>query len=74
MLAHGGRTAGEPVASLIGMWGMDALVDRQLCRVTLIRHDMFAAAALLHTTPHGSAVLMLAGVAVWGLTSGGAQP
>lgn len=60
------------VASVVGVWGTGILVDRRLRGVTLISLAAFAAAALLLAVPHGSAVLVLTGVAIWGLTFGGA--
>lgn len=60
------------VASVIGIWGTGVLVDRRLRGVTLISLAAFAVAAALLAIPHGSAALVLAGVAIWGLTFGGA--
>ncbi|MGQ3673991.1 MFS transporter [Xanthobacter sp. TB0139] len=60
------------VASVIGIWGTGILVDRRLRGVTLISLAAFAVAAALLAIPHGSAALVLAGVAIWGLTFGGA--
>lgn len=60
------------VASVVGIWGTGLLVDRQLRALTLISLAAFAVAAILLAIPHHSAVLVLIGVAAWGLTFGGA--
>jgi predicted MFS family arabinose efflux permease len=60
------------VASVIGIWGTGVLVDRRLRGVTLLSLAAFAGAALLLAISHGSPVLVLTGVAIWGLTFGGA--
>lgn len=60
------------VASVAGIWGTGVLVDRRLRGVTLISLAAFAVSAVLLAMPHGSAVMVLIGVAIWGLTFGGA--
>lgn len=60
------------VASVVGIWGTGALVDRHLRRLTLTSIAIFAAAMLLLSVPHHSAWFVLTGVAAWGLTFGGA--
>ncbi|MBB4000826.1 MFS transporter [Aureimonas pseudogalii] len=60
------------VSSVLGILGTGALVDRHLRRVTLVSLVAFAAAAVLLAIPHGSSTLVLAGVAIWGMTFGGA--
>lgn len=60
------------VASVIGIWGTGVLVDRRLRSLTLSSLAAFAVAAALLAIPHGSAALVLAGVAIWGMTFGGA--
>jgi len=59
-------------SSVVGIWGTGMLVDRHLRSVTLLSLVAFATATLLLAIPHGSAILVLAGVAIWGLTFGGA--
>lgn len=59
-------------ASVVGIWGTGVLVDRHLRGLTILSLVIFAGAALLLSIPHGSAAMVLAGVAAWGLTFGGA--
>lgn len=59
-------------ASIAGIAGTAALVDRKLRELTLISIVGFAAAALLLGAAAGSAVLTLIGIALWGVTFGGA--
>lgn len=58
--------------SVLGIWGTGVLVDRHLRGVTLASLAAFAIAAALLAIAHGSAALALVGVALWGLTFGGA--
>lgn len=60
------------VASVIGIWGTGLLVDHRLRHVTLLSLAAFAGAALVLAVSHGSPVMVLAGVTIWGLTFGGA--
>lgn len=60
------------VASVGGIWGTGVLVDRRLREITLLSLAAFAGAALLLAISHGAPILVLAGVAIWGLTFGGA--
>lgn len=59
-------------ASVVGIWGTGLLVDRHLRTITLLSLAAFAAATLLLAIPYESASLVLTGVAIWGLTFGGA--
>lgn len=60
------------VASVVGIWGTGVLVDRRLRGLTLFSLVAFAGAALLLAMSHGSPIMVLAGVIIWGLTFGGA--
>lgn len=60
------------VASVVGIWGTGVLVDRRLRGLTLLSLAAFAGAVLLLAIFQCSPVLVLAGVAIWGLTFGGA--
>lgn len=60
------------VASVVGIWGTGLLVDHRLRHVTLLSLAAFAGAALLLAFSHGSPIMVLAGVTIWGLTFGGA--
>jgi predicted MFS family arabinose efflux permease len=59
-------------ASVVGIWATGVLVDRHLRALTLLSLAAFSAAALLLALSHGSPVLVLVGVVIWGLTFGGA--
>lgn len=59
-------------ASVLGIWATGLLVDRRLRALTLLSLAAFSAAALLLTLSHGSSILILTGVVIWGLTFGGA--
>ncbi|MCJ2138747.1 MFS transporter [Methylobacterium sp. E-066] len=59
-------------ASVVGIWATGVLVDRHLRGLTLLSLAAFSAAALLLGLSHGSPILVLVGVVVWGLTFGGA--
>lgn len=60
------------MASVAGIWGTGVLVDRHLRGLTLLSLAAFAAASLLLAISHGSPILVLSGVTIWGLTFGGA--
>ncbi|MEL4376717.1 MFS transporter [Brucella cytisi] len=60
------------MASVAGIWGTGVLVDRHLRGLTLLSLATFAAASLLLAISHASPILVLSGVAIWGLTFGGA--
>lgn len=60
------------VASIFGIWITGLLVDRWLRTLTLLSLAVFAVAALLLGFMGDSATAVLIGVAVWGLTFGGA--
>ncbi|OIS92368.1 MFS transporter [Brucella cytisi] len=60
------------MASVAGIWGTGVLVDRHLRGLTLLNLAAFAAASLLLAISHCSPILVLSGVAIWGLTFGGA--
>lgn len=60
------------IASVVGIWGTGMLVDRGLRGLTLLSLAAFAGAALLLAIAHGSPIVVLAGVTIWGLTFGGA--
>ncbi|ADP19994.1 major facilitator superfamily protein 56 (plasmid) [Achromobacter xylosoxidans A8] len=60
------------VASIAGIWITGALVDRWLRALTLLSLTAFAVAALVLGLSGGSPAAVLLGIAVWGLTFGGA--
>ncbi len=60
------------IASIAGIWGTGLLVDRHLRGATLLSLAVFAIAATLLTSAHGSSFMMLAGIGLWGATFGGA--
>lgn len=60
------------IASVAGIWGTGMLVDRHLRGLALLSLATFAGAALLLAISHGSPIVVLAGVTIWGLTFGGA--
>ncbi|WP_206598003.1 MFS transporter [Sphingomonas sanguinis] len=60
------------VASVVGIWGTGLLVDHRLRYVTLFSLAAFAGATALLAVSHGSPLMVLAGVTIWGLTFGGA--
>lgn len=60
------------IASVVGIWATGMLVDRRLRGLTLLSLAAFAGAALLLAIAHGSPIVVLAGVTIWGLTFGGA--
>lgn len=55
-----------------GIWITGALVDRCLRALTLLSLTAFAVAALVLGLSGGSPAAVLLGIAVWGLTFGGA--
>ncbi len=60
------------VASIVGIWITGLLVDCCLRTLTLLSLAVFTVAALVLGFSGGSAIVMLLGVAAWGLTFGGA--
>ncbi|WP_261242800.1 MFS transporter [Serratia entomophila] len=58
--------------SMAGIWLIGLLVDRCLRALTLLSLVVFAAAALMLGFASDSSAVVLIGVAVWGLTFGGA--
>ncbi|MFT3802597.1 MAG: MFS transporter [Burkholderiaceae bacterium] len=60
------------LASIAGIWVTGLLVDRWLRALTLLSLALFAVAALVLGFSGGSPVVVLLGIAVWGLTFGGA--
>ncbi|NML27578.1 MFS transporter [Zoogloea dura] len=60
------------LASIVGIWMTGLWVDRWLRALTLSSLALFAVAALLLGLSTTSPMLMLAGIAAWGLTFGGA--
>lgn len=60
------------VASIAGIWFTGLLVDRRLRTLTLSSLAVFAVAALALGIAGDSVVVVLMGVAAWGLTFGGA--
>jgi predicted MFS family arabinose efflux permease len=60
------------VASIVGIWITGLLVDRGLRTLTLLSLALFTAAALVLGFSGGSAIVVLLGIAAWGLTFGGA--
>lgn len=59
-------------AACAGIWGIGVLVDRRLRPLLLVSLSGFAMSALLLAIAAPSPVLILTGVAAWGLTFGGA--
>lgn len=59
-------------ASIMGIWITGVLVDRWLRALTLLSLAVFTVAALTLGFSGGSALVVLLGVATWGLTFGGA--
>ncbi|OLF55843.1 MFS transporter [Pseudomonas chlororaphis] len=60
------------LSSIVGIWITGLLVDRWLRGLTLLSLALFALAALLLGFANGSALVVLLGIATWGLTFGGA--
>ncbi|WP_395026099.1 MFS transporter [Comamonas odontotermitis] len=60
------------LASIAGIWITGLLVDRWLRALTLLSLAVFTIAALVLGLSGASPVLVLAGIAAWGLTFGGA--
>ena len=60
------------VASIVGIWITGLLVDRGLRTLTLLSLALFTVAALVLGFSGGSSVVVLLGIAAWGLTFGGA--
>lgn len=60
------------VASIVGIWITGLLVDRGLRTLTLLSLAVFTVAALVLGFSGGSAIVVLLGIAAWGLTFGGA--
>ncbi|OAJ71414.1 MFS transporter [Methylobacillus sp. MM3] len=60
------------VASIVGIWITGLLVDRGLRMLTLLSLAVFTVAALVLGFSGGSAIVVLLGIAAWGLTFGGA--
>lgn len=60
------------VASIVGIWITGLLVDRWLRTLTLLSLAVFTVAALVLGFSGRSAVVVLMGIAAWGLTFGGA--
>ena len=60
------------LASIGGLWGIGLLVDRHVRWLVLASLVAFAGAALLLAHAQGAPGLVLTGVAIWGLTFGGA--
>jgi predicted MFS family arabinose efflux permease len=59
-------------ASMAGIWLIGLRVDRCLRALTLLSLAVFAAAALMLGLAGDSSAVVLTGIAVWGLTFGGA--
>nr|WP_260685117.1 MFS transporter [Variovorax sp. KBS0712] len=60
------------VASIAGIWITGLMVDRWLRTLTLLSLTVFTVAALVLGCSGGSTLVVLLGVATWGLTFGGA--
>lgn len=60
------------VASLVGIFGIGRLVDRHLRRTVLISLVVFLVAVLILGVAMTSPVAVFIGVAIWGITFGGA--
>ncbi|CRL52046.1 MULTISPECIES: MFS transporter [unclassified Pseudomonas] len=59
-------------SSVLGIWITGVFVDRSLRMLTILSLALFAAAALIIGFANGSSMVTLAGIALWGLTFGGA--
>ncbi|OLP58893.1 MFS transporter [Xaviernesmea oryzae] len=59
-------------ASVVGIWGTGLMVDRYLRTATLISLAFFGIVAILLANAQESSTLILIGIAIWGLTFGGA--
>ncbi|WP_201512826.1 MFS transporter [Psychrobacter alimentarius] len=60
------------IAAIVGIWVTGLLVDNWLRLMALISLSVFAIGALLLGFSGGSTVIVLVGIAIWGLTFGGA--
>ncbi|TXD96812.1 MFS transporter [Psychrobacter frigidicola] len=60
------------IAAMVGIWLTGLLVDHWLRAMALISLSGFAVAALILGFSSGSTALVLVGIAIWGLTFGGA--
>ena len=60
------------IAAIIGIWLTGLLVDNWLRLMALISLSVFAIGALVLGFSGGSTVIVLVGIAIWGLTFGGA--
>lgn len=60
------------IAAMVGIWLTGLLVDNWLRALTLLSLGTFAVAALILGFAGGSAAIVLVGIAIWGLTFGGA--
>lgn len=60
------------VAAIVGIWITGLLVDNWLRTLTLLSLSAFAIAALILGFSAGSTASVLVGIAIWGLTFGGA--
>ena len=60
------------IAAMVGIWLTGLLVDHWLRAMALISLSAFAVAALILGFSGGSTAIVLLGIAIWGLTFGGA--
>ncbi|WP_201508350.1 MFS transporter [Psychrobacter alimentarius] len=60
------------IAAIVGIWLTGLLVDNWLRLMALISLSVFAIGALVLGFSGGSTVIVLVGIAIWGLTFGGA--
>ena len=60
------------IAAMVGIWLTGLLVDHWLRAMALISLSAFAVAALVLGLSGGSTAIVLVGIAIWGLTFGGA--
>ena len=60
------------IAAMVGIWLTGLLVDHWLRAMALISLSAFAVAALILGFSGGSTAIVLIGIAIWGLTFGGA--
>ena len=60
------------IAAMVGIWLTGLLVDHWLRTMALISLSAFAVAALILGFSSGSTAIVLIGIAIWGLTFGGA--
>ena len=60
------------IAAMVGIWLTGLLVDHWLRAMALISLSAFAVAALILGLSGGSTAIVLIGIAIWGLTFGGA--